>query len=733
MIEELELLAPAGTLQTLKAVVHAGADAVYFGGSQFGARAYAGNFDREEVLQAIDFGHLHGSKVIMAINTLLKEQELEEQLYEYLLPYYEQGLDAVIVQDFGVMQFVKKNFPNLPIHTSTQMTVTNVEGAKFLVEQGASRIVMAREMSFAEIKRIHEAVPVEIESFVHGALCYCYSGQCLFSSMLGGRSGNRGRCAQPCRLPYEVYGQDKSRISNKNQMYPLSPKDLCTIDEIPKLAESGVYSFKIEGRMKSSEYAAGVVSVYRKYMDNYLNFGAEGYRVSEEDRQKLYDLGNRSGFTKGYYEQWNGPKMITFGKPGHEKSNEGLFEQIARDYIHSEAKEAIQGHMTVKKDTPISLTVTWRNYTATVTGDMPLPAEKQPVTAEGLSQRVKKTGNTPFFFKKLDITLEDGLFLPMAAINELRRKALEELQNQFVSSYRRTAESKKVDSCDLSKIVVQATSEETIYSASMEQREQFAPLLEQPLISVIYADSMAFRREELLSELHKMHEMTQQSGKKLYYILPAIFRKHTAEFYEKILPDLNVDGFLVKSYDALAFLLQHQIAAANIRLDHNMYTWSNRSKESFYQLGIEGDTVPLELNRKEVQKRNNEQSEMLIYGHLPLMTSVQCINKNLSGCDKTPKVRYLKDRYGILFPVKNHCMECYNVIYNSKALHLFSLQNELKNSGVSRFRLSFTIESEREVRQMLGNLKDFSGNKEKKQKTSNMEDYTYGHYKRGVE
>ena len=733
MIEELELLAPAGTLQTLKAVVHAGADAVYFGGSQFGARAYAGNFNSEEVLEAIDFGHLHGSKIIMAINTLLKEQELEEQLYEYLLPYYEQGLDAVIVQDFGVLQFVKKNFPNLPIHTSTQMTVTNVEGAKFLVEQGASRIVMAREMSFAEIRRIHEAVPVEIESFVHGALCYCYSGQCLFSSMLGGRSGNRGRCAQPCRLPYEVYGQDKGKINSKNQIYPLSPKDLCTIDEIPKLAESGVYSFKIEGRMKSSEYAAGVVSVYRNYMDRYLNFEAEGYRVSEEDRQKLYDLGNRSGFTKGYYEQWNGPKMITFGKPGHEKNKDGLFEQIAKDYIHTDVKEAIQGHITVKKDTPISLTVIWKDSTATVTGDLPLSAEKQPLTEETLRQRLNKTGNTPFSFEKLDITLEDGLFLPMASINELRRKALEELQSQFVSSYRRIAENQKPDSFDKIKTKIQAASQKDIFSASIEQKEQFAPVLEQSLISVIYVDSMAFGREELLSELNKMYEMVQQSGKKLYYILPAIFRKHTAAFYEKILPKIKVDGFLVKSYDALAFLLQHPIPAKNIRLDHNMYTWSNRSKKAFYQLGIAGDTVPLELNRKEIQKRENAGSEMLIYGHLPLMTSVQCINKNLSGCDKIPKLRYLKDRYGILFPVKNHCMECYNVIYNSKALHLFSVLKELKNSGVSRFRLSFTMESEEEVRKILGNLRDIAENGERQPKTSNMEDYTYGHYKRGVE
>lgn len=733
MIQELELLAPAGTLHTLKAVISAGADAVYFGGSQFGARAYAGNFNKEEVLEAIDYGHLHASKVIMAINTLFKEREIEEQLYEYLLPYYEHGLDAVIVQDYGVMQFVRNHFPKLPIHTSTQMTVTNVDGAKFLVEQGASRIVMAREMSFAEIEHIHKAVPVEIESFVHGALCYCYSGQCLFSSMLGGRSGNRGRCAQPCRLPYEVYGQDMVKINDKNHMYPLSPKDLCTIDEIPKLAKSGVYSFKIEGRMKSTEYAAGVVSIYRKYIDRFLNYGAEHNIVLEEDRQKLYDCGNRSGFTKGYYEQWNGPKMITFGKPSHEKSNERLFEQITKDYIQTECKEKIQGYMIVKKDLPVSLTVNWKNSKVTVTGNVPMTAEKQPITAEGLSKRLQKTGNTPFVFENLEIVVDEGLFLPMASLNELRRKALDELQQRFVASYRRITDSRKRDADTVFRENMSVSFEQPCISASIEQKEQLQPLLQNPLISVIYADSIAFQREELLSELSQMYKKTEQYQKKLYYILPAIFRKHTSDFYENLLPELKVDGFLVKSYDALAFLLSHNIPAEKIRIDHNLYTWSNWSRESFYKLGIEGDTIPLELNRKEIVKRKNTGSEMLIYGHLPLMTSVQCINKNLSVCDKTQKIRYLKDRYGILFPTKNHCMECYNVIYNSKALNLFSVMDELKDSNIYHYRLSFTIESVKEIKRVLDDFEQALKKKGKPYKTSNMENYTYGHYKRGVE
>lgn len=766
MAEKLELLAPAGTLQTLKAVIHAGADAVYFGGSQFGARAYAGNFNQEEVLEAIDFAHLHGSKVFMAVNTLLKEKEIEEQLYEYLLPYYEQGLDGVIVQDYGVLQFVKRNFPMIPIHTSTQMTVTNAEGAEFLAKAGASRIVMARELSLEEIHRIHEAVPVELESFVHGALCYCYSGQCLFSSMLGGRSGNRGRCAQPCRLPYEVYNAKGRRINDKQHLYPLSPKDLCTIDMLPQLAKSGIYSFKIEGRMKRTEYAAGVVSVYRKYMDRYLNYGAEDYSVSKEDRKKLFDFGNRSGFTEGYYTQWNGPDMITFEKPGHEKSNDALWKQIAEDYIQSECKEKITGTLKVEKDTPVTLTVSYQDKSVTVTGDVAVAAQKQPITEETLRSKLNKTGNTPFIFENLDIQLEDGLFLTMGAVNELRRQALDALQEQCVNSYRRSmpevCHEKQVpktyqnmalpadttESDEVSRVIAgnseKATSlasitetskkeaQQPYITASVEAEAQLEPLLRNPMISAIYVDSTTFRRDDIVAKLKDLSEKTKNSNKQIFYTLPAIFRSKTAEFYADILQRIEADGFLVKSYDALSFLLKQKVLPDKIRIDHNLYTWSKESRMAFDALGIQGDTLPLELNRKEIRRRDNTGSEMLIYGYLPLMTSVQCVNKNLCGCDGRPKVHYLKDRYGVSFPVKNHCQECYNVLYNSKPLYLFSVMEELQSFGISRFRLSFTTESKEQVEKILeicsntmSNAKDYL--------PEDMKDYTYGHYKRGVE
>lgn len=323
MKDRVEILAPAGSMECLKAAITAGADAVYTGGVLFGARAYAHNLTEEELLEAIDYVHLHGRRLYLTVNTLIKDREMEKQMYDYLLPYYRQGLDAVIVQDIGLFRFIRKHFPDLPIHASTQMTLTGVDGAKFLEKEGAQRIVTSRELSMAEVKKIADETELEIESFVHGALCYCYSGQCLFSSFIGGRSGNRGQCAQPCRLLYRT-------PEAKRPQYLLSLKDICTLELIPEMIESGIYSFKIEGRMKKPEYAAAVAFQYRKYADLYLKYYEEcpaeedpatyamkKYRVREEDRQMLLDLYNRGGFHTGYYHTQNGREMISLNRPNH--------------------------------------------------------------------------------------------------------------------------------------------------------------------------------------------------------------------------------------------------------------------------------------------------------------------------------------------------------------------------------------------------------------------------------
>lgn len=317
-MKKVEVLSPAGSYQSLCAAIHAGADAIYLGGDAFGARAYANNFSKEELLSAIEYAHIYGRKVYLTVNTLLKNEELEKYLYDYLVPYYEAGLDAVIVQDFGVFSFIHEHFPGLHIHASTQMTITGRKSASLLKEMGASRVVTARELSAEELADIHKNVDIEIESFVHGALCYCYSGQCLLSSFIGGRSGNRGRCAQPCRLPYQVTDeQNQTRQHSEKEKYVLSPKDMCALEILPDVIDAGVYSLKIEGRMKNSEYTAGVVSLYRKYVDMYLQKGRKGYHVLPEDIHHLKDLYNRGGFTEGYYKEHNGRDMMALTRPNN--------------------------------------------------------------------------------------------------------------------------------------------------------------------------------------------------------------------------------------------------------------------------------------------------------------------------------------------------------------------------------------------------------------------------------
>ena len=420
MKKDFELLAPAGSFEILKAVIEAGADAVYVGGSQFGARAYANNFTEEELLEAIDYVHLRGRKLFLTVNTLFKNQEIKEQLFDYLKPYYERGLDAVIVQDFGAISFIKEYFPDLPIHTSTQMTITGVEGAKLLKNLGAERVVLARELSIAEMKKIHDEADVELEAFIHGALCYSFSGQCLFSSVLGGRSGNRGRCAQPCRLAYSVLDEQKKEY--KKESYVLSLKDLCGIEYLQQLREAGVYSLKIEGRMKQASYAAGVVSFYRKYIDLEK-------QVSKEDMKHLYELGNRCGFTTDYFTKHNDKAMITFEKPSYEKSNEALHQEIEKKFVGVKSQLPIQGTLLITKGQALEFYVNHEDVHAYVSLGEVQEAKNKPLEEADVRERMNKTGESPFYFEHLEISMDSDVFVPNGVLNQIRRDALDELEN----------------------------------------------------------------------------------------------------------------------------------------------------------------------------------------------------------------------------------------------------------------------------------------------------------------
>ena len=428
----IELLSPAGSYESLVAAVNAGADAVYMGGTKFGARAYADNPETDRFVEGIRYAHRYGDRVYMTVNTLLKPDELKE-LNEYIKPYYQAGVDAVLVQDLGALKTLRDNYPDLQIHASTQMTVANVYSARLLKEMGLTRVVPARELSLEEIKKIKTEVGIEVETFVHGALCYCYSGQCLMSSLIGGRSGNRGRCAQPCRLEYEICGGSGTRPL-------LSLKDLCSIDILPQLAEAGIDSFKIEGRMKSPRYTAGVTEIWRKYIDLFEKYGPENYHVDSKDKKMLSDLYDRGGFTEGYYFSHNGRDMMAWEKRRDRfGQNEDLYEYLDDRYVNSIRKIEIKGEVIIRQDREIQLSAIAKGHKpCCVTAAKPDRAKTRALEESDIRKQLEKTGGTCFEWSELAIDTDGASFVPMGALNEMRRMVLTALQKEIDHESERT-------------------------------------------------------------------------------------------------------------------------------------------------------------------------------------------------------------------------------------------------------------------------------------------------------
>lgn len=734
MNSTFELLAPAGSFEVLRAVIEAGADAVYVGGSQFGARAYAGNFSGEELLEALDYAHLRGRKIYLTVNTLLKNDELA-QLYDYLLPFYERGLDAVLVQDFGVLSFIHSHFPLLPIHTSTQMTVMDSEGAALLQKLGASRIVLPRELSLAEMKRIHEETGMELEAFVHGALCYCYSGQCLFSSMLGGRSGNRGRCAQPCRLAYEVL--DEAHKPRRESSYVLSMKDLCGLSDLKQLHESGVYSLKIEGRMKQAPYAAGVVSYYRKYIDLFETEENRASVVSSSDRKAVKSLGCRLDFTNGYYYRQNGKDMITFEKPGYEKTQDGLEQEVVERFVDHQEKLQATGCLKLQIGEASVYEASCQGVTVCTVGPEVLEAKNRPLTADEVKTRMCKTGDTSFEMKDILVELDEAAFLPNSALNQLRRDTLQQLSDQLLSPYFRSRQ--EVFLADAGEHSGSKGTEdmqrECQISCLVENRELLSEVLASPVVKDVYLELASYQPGKDDDRLCEDLSSISRAGKRAFLALPRIARQPARELLCSMKPffqDFLVQGVLVRSYDALSMVME-QYREYEIVTDHNLYTYNDPAVDAFLKLGVARCTLPLELNRKEILGRSNKNSEMVVYGFAPLMTSAQCVHANTGICDQKPTVNYLSDRYRAQFPVKNYCSCCYNVVYNSIPTALFPALKELQKAGINHFRLDFVLETPKQVQKILKTLEEFLQGKRTAYPKEWQNHYTNGHYKRGVE
>jgi putative protease len=763
MEHRVELLAPAGNYEAFRGAVNAGADAVYLGGEKFGARAYADNFSTEEICKALRTAHVMGRKIYLTVNTLIKESEFDE-LYDYMLPFYEAGLDGVIIQDMGVFSFFRERFPDLPLHASTQMTLTGVRGAIFLKSQGAVRIVPARELSLSEIRQIKETTGMEVECFVHGAMCYCYSGQCLFSSILGGRSGNRGRCAQPCRLSYQIY-EDGTPVSDV--CYPLSLKDMCTLHDIPKLIDAGIDSFKIEGRMKKPEYAAGVTALYRKYIDRYYELGTEHYRVEEQDFAALRTLYIRSEIQTGYYDRHNGREMLTLHKPGYTGSDETLLAQIREQYLHEPEKTAVSMDVTLKVGEPICLTVTHfsnQGISVSVTGDVAEEAQKTPMQENDIRKQLVKTGNSCVTVSECHVQTEGQVFVPVRSLNQLRRKAVAAFEQEMICKqgltavrydesfcaeksqsmyddaafpekqrplYGNASTSKTDDAADRMAKTGQTT------DCLVSNIAQLRAVLSHP-VRRIYIDSDLYLRnaETVRQQLAQAKPAAQfaQSGTMefalaLPYVLRARDEAYLGTLREKLKEDDHIRGFLVRSLDGAAFVRELGTAYFLVP-DAGLYSF-NQESIRFWAKYSNAFYLPYEANAKEaalLTRKATElgmESSMVVYGWIPMMITANCLKKTSGRCTQDQKgsggQSALKDRLGTMFPVETNCVHCYNIIYNSVPYSLHLKRKELERIGAAVHRYDFVMEDADACHRILSGS-DFP-----------CKEYTTGHLKRGIE
>ena len=701
-INKVELLAPAGNYESFLGAINAGADAVYLGGSKFGARAYADNFTEEEICKAIRYAHLFGKRVYLTVNTLIKESEFSE-IVPYLQPFYEAGLDAVIVQDIGAFLAIKEAFPDLKLHVSTQMTVTGSYAANMLKDMGA----------------------------------------------VSGRSGNRGRCAQPCRLPYRstsTANEPKENYTLKNgnknkpvkEQYPLSLKDMCSIAFLPKLIEAGIDSFKIEGRMKKPEYAAGVTAIYRKYIDLYYKSGAKSYRVDPADLEKLSSLYIRSGIQDGYYFKHNGADMITLSSPAYNGSDDALLASIRKQYIETTLKKKIRMRAIFEIGKTSELILSCGEVSVHVNGDLVQEASKQPITAENIKNSLQKLGNTPFTVKEEDVelVLSDGAFYSLKALNELRRSGVEMLEsklcNAFVESEREMIND-TVFSTYESKAEVNSKKKETAVHILVRTSEQLE-VLKQSAIKpdILYLDSeLPGLTVQLVNELKTAFADNEQTA--IYIALPYIVRMKDLPYLEKLLPVMeSADGVLVRNMESFRWLTEHGIKG-KINTDAGIYTF-NKATLQFWLNKANICCLPYELNKKEMRRlcEGTFDIEQIVYGRIPLMITANCVAKTTQGCKKGTDgerdVLSLTDRYHKNFPVTTNCMQCYNIIYNTVPL---SLHEKVSNREVNgAVRLQFTVENAKETKSILQYWSDvLQGEKRQPPYT----EYTLGHEKRGVE
>ncbi len=688
-----EILSPAGSPEALVAAVQNGADAVYLGVGSFNARRSARNFQPEDLLAAVRYCHLRGTKVYVTLNTLLTDRELEEAA-ELLRLFSRTGVDAVLVQDWGVLTLAREVAPELPIHASTQMSLMSLGGANKAHALGMERVVLSRELSRHDIETVCRGCEAEIEVFAHGALCMCYSGQCAMSALIGGRSGNRGRCAQPCRLPYGVNAPAKNG-------YPLSLKDANLSDYLQDLAQIGVACLKLEGRMKRPEYVAVVTGIYRRALDG-------GRRPTAEEQRSLTDAFSRSGFTQGYYLAQKGPQM--FGtRPENTPEPAELFAQARAGYEKEDQRRlSVDFTCRVATGEAATLTATARGRSVTVAGAVPETARSRALTAEELANRLGKTGGTVFLPGAMDIHLEAGLMLSAGNINALRRDALtaltELLENELTAVRHEYAAAPLPPA--------PAAAEDFSFTCSIAHPHQLTEEL------IACGPEWVYLPLELLDSIDLA---PYTSRTKFCAVLPRVFRTEDEAEFRRILQTApHLTGVAVGNLGHLPIV---EGLGLEIRGDFGMNVFNSRSLRFLAGEGLASATVSFELRHQQVRDlQKHLPCEAIVYGRLPLMVMENCVIHNNVGCN-CQQENYLSDRTGAQFPVLR-AYGCRNEVQNSKTLFLAD-KPEYRACGLRYGRLRFTTESAQECvavfRRYLGQG-DFTP-----------EDYTRGLFYRGVE
>jgi U32 family peptidase len=783
----IELLSPAGSIESLYAAVLNGADAVYIGGSKFSARAYANNFDEESLKAAVNYCHQYGVKLYVTLNTLIKESELEGAL-NYASFLYSINVDAVIIQDTGLIFLIKKYIPELELHASTQMTVNNGEGALYLKEKGLERIVLSRELSLAEIKHISKDLEIETEIFIHGALCICYSGQCLMSSLIGGRSGNRGRCAQPCRLPYELYDENGNKSFSG---YILSPKDMCTIDNIEEIIDSGTSSLKIEGRMKKAQYTAGVTSSYRKAIDLINSKTSKNETVKL--KHTLSQLFNREGFSKGYLFGNTGHDMMSYNFPKNTGIRLGKVKKDMSIYLEEEVsvKDGIRcsnSGFTVSKiimdgsiyenankgsivklepqryqegdvlyktsddDLNARLEETYRNpysrkigITAVVSflpgenlqlkasflnkeyyavGEIVQKALKKPLEKERIIENLCKSGDTPYkIIEVIFDAYEDG-FISISALNSLRRELIEKISSSILNNNI----SKQLNSFKYKefKNVQKNKAYNKDLLVCLSTRETLKACLEMGINNI--AVDLFMRNSNI-----KIEDLKGLNGINIYLKIPNIIKGEFKQIQKLIYDNL---GFITGIVTANLGIINVFKGKCEIIGSYKLNVMNSMSS-NFFSTSLNKVCLSVELSKSELQEAANASTlpvMVLIYGKIENMVSEHCPigsafgdrnSKSNCSCDCTKGSYFLKDRIGKSFKVLTD-IYCRSHIYNSSILNLIGNLHELDALNIDSYRLDFIDESYEEALNVLSSLKDRKLN-------DDFSNYTRGHFKRGVE